>query len=117
MKSVQFQATIDGVTSKKDRTLSVKLGTQELAPEDMGAMFDIANDLVWVAIAEAPVSEDNLNIPEALAEFKTDKTPSQRLRNVLHVYWQQQSKDKVDWEIFYRQKVEMLIDFIKDKLD
>lgn len=51
---------------------------------------------------------------ERKAEFET-KTPSQRLRGVLYVLWEQTGKSG-DFETFYRQKMEGLINLIKNKL-
>ena len=54
------------------------------------------------------------DIPKQQAEGKA-KTPSQRLRAVMYI-WYQQSNRTVDFEVFYREKMEKLIDFVKGKL-
>ena len=43
------------------------------------------------------------------------KTPSQRLRNVIYILYTQ-TDQKDDFEVFYRRKVEELIDIIKSKI-
>lgn len=116
MKSIQFSVIIDGVTKKKDGTLSLKLGTQELPPEDTAMIFELGNKQVWCALAETALTEDNLDIPETMMEFKTDKSPSERLRNSLYVYWEAKRKD-ITWDIFYRQQMEKFIEHVKEKID
>lgn len=115
MSNIQFQAIVDGVTKKKDGTLSVKLGTQELSPTDTAKIFEFGNQQIWTAFAETPHSIDELEIPEVTPEFESDKTPSQRLRNVIYVYWEQNGK-KGDFNDFYRKKLEGFIEHIKTKL-
>lgn len=117
LKTTQFQAYVEGISSRKDRTLKITLGTQELSKEDTAQLFDYANDLVWCALSETPMTDEDLNIPEALTEFKTDKTPSQRLRGVLYRFWEQNHKGKVEWEVYYRTEMEKIINYLKDKLE
>jgi len=118
MNTTQFQAIIDGVTKKKDSTLSVKLGTQELSPEDTAKIFEFGNKMIWVAFCENELTEQDLDIPEVAVEFKKDKSPSERLRAVLYVYWEKnQSKLGKSWENWYRDYMDRIISNIKEKLD
>lgn len=117
MTTIQFQSIIDGVSKKKDGTLSIKLGTQELNKDDTAQIFDMGNKEIWVAFCEVPMDENDLNIPEILTEFKSDKTPSQRLRDVLFVFWEKNKKGQVEWEIYYRSQIDKIIDYVKDKLE
>lgn len=117
MKSVQFSVIVDGVQKKKDGTLSLKLGTQELSPAETAEIFEMGNKQIWCALAEVPMSDTDLQIPEVLGEFRTDKSPSQRLRDVLWIYWDQHLKGKEDWEIFYKRKIDGIVEHIKDKLE
>ena len=116
-KTIQFSAQIDGVKLKKDRTLEIKLGTQELAPEETSLIFDLGEKQIWCALAETVLTENDLNIPESLTEFKDDKTPSKRLRNTFYVYWSKNFKGKQEWDSWYKGQMEKIIDFVKEKLD
>ena len=117
-KTLQFSTIIDGVNLKKDGTLSIKLGTQELSPDDTAQIFAMGNKQVWCALSETLISKDKLNIPESLMEFKSDKSPSQRLRNTLFVYWKEKVEGTgTDWDEYYKKKMESIIDYIKEKLD
>ena len=114
---IQFSCLIDNVKANKDRTLMVKLETQELTPQDGAQILDFFGKQIWCAFAETAITKDDLNIPEALAEFRTDKTPSQRLRNVLYKFWELKKKGTIEWEMFYRQQIERIIEFLKEKME
>lgn len=113
---IQFAAQIDGARVKKDRTMVVDFNTQEMTPDDAAHIFEMFEKHVWVAVSETEVSPDDLNIPESIAE-KGDKSPSQRLRSVLFVYWKQNEK-KINktFNVFYDGQMEKIIDYMKDKL-
>jgi len=121
MKAITFQAIVDGVQTRKDGTLSIKLGTQELGPEESAHVFHYANKLSWVAIKEMPVNEEDLEIPEGYTpEFPSDKSPSQRLRAVLYVLWKQghdTGKTKKSADQFYRDYMTGIINNVKELLD
>ena len=113
---IQLPAIIDGVSSKKDRSLTIKLGTPELNPQDTAQLFNLANSQVWIAIADEVVTE--LDIPDTIPEFKNEKSLSERLRNVLYVYWKQQKQDTYkDFESFRKMTMERLIAMYREKLD
>jgi len=116
-KIIQFSSIIDGVTKKKDGTLSIKLGTQELDPQDTARIFELGNMQIWSVFSDVEITEDDLDIPEALSEFRTDKTPSQRLRNTLWIYWEKHKKGVVEWDTFYKNQMEKIIEYIKEKLE
>ena len=96
--------------------MSLKLGTQELSPAETAEIFEMGNRQIWCALAEVPVKPDDLQVPEIMTEFKNDKSPSQRLRNVLFVYWTTHVKGQEEWEPFYSRKVDGIIEHIKEKL-
>jgi len=55
------------------------------------------------------------DLPKEQAE-ENQKTAAQRLRATIFVWWQQQG-GQGDFEVFYRQQMEKLIDMVKTKLD
>lgn len=110
----KFSAIIDGISTKKDGTMSLKLGTQDMETIDAPALVKMANKFVYVAISELPIAPDSLDIPENLVE-PNDKSPSQRLRSVLFKYWEQQGK-KGDFDAYYKSNMEKFISAVKEKL-
>jgi hypothetical protein len=112
---IQFSGIIDSVKANKDRTLSVKIGTQELPDEDTARIFSYMAKQIWIGFAETPITR--LDIPDEVMEFKGDKTPSERLRDVLWVYWDTKTPKTQTFEEFRKIYMEKIINNIKEKLD
>src|ERR1700733_5425901 len=99
MIKIQFSALLDGVSAKKDRTLSVKLGTQELTADEASFLLDCMGKQLWIAIAETPL--ESLEIPEVLPEMQGEKTPAQRLRGILYRIWELKTDKTQTFPRFY----------------
>jgi len=117
MQTAQFSAIIDGVAKKKDNTLSIKLGTQELSPEETSTLFSFGNKQIWVAFKEVPLNESDIEAPDFLPEFDGQKSHSQRLHGVLYRLWETKTDKKKTSKQFYDDYMEKLIDNIKEKLN
>ncbi len=122
--SIYFQtpATIkaNGISTKADGTIDVVFNTQEMGAAETAALFSMRakfGQLAFISqeIALTDTQLDELDIPESSPEFKGDKSPSQRLRAVLYVLWEQDGK-RGEFETFYRVRMERIIETIKDKL-
>lgn len=111
-------ATIENISTRKDRTVKVVIGTQELAPEKAGQLMGMQNVLAYVAIKkEAFTQEDEQLLEKLKAAEVNGKTPSQRLRNTLYVYWQQNPEGFQTSNQHYDFYMEKFIDHVKSKLD
>lgn len=96
-----------------DNGMSVGFHTKELSAEEKLGIMSHFQKTGWLLFSEDEVQE--ADVPETKSEFET-KTPSQRLRGVMYVYWEQQGS-KGKFEDFYREKMENFIEIIKSKLD
>lgn len=101
---IQFSAQIDDVKANKDRTLRIKIDTQELTAEDTAHIFELFEKQIWIAMAETSLTKTDLAIPEVVDEFDK-KSPSQRLRDRLYVYWKEQ-KVGGNFDDFYKKKLD-----------
>ena len=112
---VAFPAQLTGVASKADRTFKLTFNTAELG-EDAAKLMDLLMAEGYVLFSpNDDLSETD--IPEVKADpGLQEKSPSQRLRNVLNVYWNQKGKPGT-WETFYSSQMERLIETIKAKLE
>ena len=121
MKKVQFPAQITQVASKVDKSLNVRLNTAlEMNAESAGVLYGFANKMVYVGIAETEEEVNEIEIPDYLPEFQGEKSHSQRLKELLYVYWSKKIKDTKDVrssDQFYRDQMERYITNVKDKLD
>lgn len=95
-----------------DGSLGLRISTPELKTDEKVALMDVVGKNLTILIQPQDVTSPGLK--EVRGEFDT-KTPSKRLRDVLYVLWKQ-SEDVPDWDTFYRQKIEGLIEKVKLKL-
>jgi hypothetical protein len=120
------QVTFDRANRKKDKSVSMTFITQlEQSTDDFMQIDKILNDSGVLYFK----SGGNLTIEEVKALEDTEievegKTKSQRLRNVLYVYWKQliDSKELDDitpnqtFNEFYSHEMEKIIEHYKNKL-
>jgi len=101
-----------GLRAKVDRSLGITLNTPELTSQEKAEFMELQS--VNLTVTLEPLDEPT-------EEYKIDKeietkTPSQRIRSVLYVYWQQQGSDG-DFNDFYRTQMEKFINVVKTKLE
>ena len=114
---LMIPATIEAINSRVDGSWSIRVGTQELNEESARAILKLNRKLGYFIFKETLLEEtDLINIPESKPEFVGDKTPSQRLRGVLYVLWEQTKPTKT-FDEFYRARMESVIQWAKEKLD
>ncbi len=114
MKAITIYGMITSITSKKDGSAKLTFDTNEIAGEQAAILWELKGKEGYCNFS--PTGSTEIEIPEKAPEFKGDKTPSQRLRGVLYRIWEQNEKTD-DWEIWYRRKMENIIETLKEKLD
>lgn len=112
---ITLNGIITSITSKVDGSLGLRLNTPELSTKEKAVIMDIQNKNLNVLIEPLEEkSEDILDIKGEIGE----KTPSQRLRAVLYLYWQQNKKAKwQDFNAYYRHEMEKQIETVKSLLN
>jgi hypothetical protein len=111
----QVQSTISKLTTLSDNTVRLTVDCQELLPEEAMKVFELKGSIGWF-LFKANQIEDK-DVPEIQAEFKDDKTPSQRLRNTLYKYWELNTNKAKPFDNFYREWIEKKINEIKELLN
>lgn len=112
-------AVISKVTTMADNTIRLQVDCQEMGPDQTAKVFQHKGRLGWFMFKEQesqPFEEKNL--PEVKLE-SWEKSPSQRMRAVLYRLWEQeyeQRKTGLSFEVYYREKMESIINQIKEKL-
>ena len=106
---------IKKITTLKDKSLQLVVETQDLTPETKTYLFEMHDSYGWmIYFKNAPKLED-IQVPEGNApENKEGKSPAQRLHAVLFVLWKQ-SGGQGDFDFFYKQEMEKIIDGVKEK--
>ena len=112
MKSIQVSTNITSVRSRKDGSLGLSLETPELSPKEKVLFMELQN--IECETTFTPKDFDDKEINEIKTSLD-NKSPSQRLRDVLFV-WYKQDKTNELFDNWYAFKMEKLIDYVKGKL-
>lgn len=113
MKPIQTQAIITSVRARVDGSLGVGFTTPELTPMEKAVFMELQNLPIDLTITPKDSKEPPVRIDSEL----NTKTPSQRLRSVIYVYWEQLNHPEDKFETFYDKMMEKFISAIKDKLE
>src|SRR3990167_5703225 len=110
-------AIINPPRIRKDRSISLSFDTRELTAQEIFTVLSLSQSEGWLAFQP---NEDGIrDLPEERAEID-EKTPSERLRAVIYVWFKQETdKGKFvgTFETFKKEKYEKIIETIKSKLD
>lgn len=107
---------VSGLSTLKDGTVKVTLALQEVSPKIAADLFGLNNQYVKAYLTTENITQD---ATEHLDEWEVEiesKSPSKRLRNVLFRLWEQDQQGYEDFELWYRWKMEKIIDHFKSKL-
>lgn len=111
----QVPAQIQKMGSLADRTIRLTVDCQELQPDEAKELHSLIQNPGWFLFKKNEIKAEDVPDTDA-PEFRNDKTPSERLRNTLYVYWKECTSQKPDFDTFYRQWMEKKIEEIKEKL-
>lgn len=114
MKAIRFNGEIGSVSSKRDGSMGLRIATPELSVEEKAAVMEMQGINVDILIApldsppDAPITEVDKDIHS--------KSQSQRIRAVLYLLWKQ-GGELEDFNIYYKQRTEKIIEWLKNKLE
>jgi hypothetical protein len=112
---------IESVSTRRDKTLKVVIGTQELSPAKAAELFNQWTSGVGVMAFKG--ESFNYNDEELLKAIKIDaeemgsKTPSQRLRSCLYVLFERNPEGYQDFNNYYSAMMDKFIDMVKKRID
>lgn len=117
MNKIILPAVLKPISRRADKSVKLSLDTRELSPEEILTLMAMEGSEMWLCLApNAEGIEDE--IPEKNAELD-EKSPSERLRNVLFVWYKQETeagKFIGIFEQFRKEKMEKIIEGVKSKL-
>lgn len=116
IKGFTINCTFDNYNRYKEGSFGLKFVTNLIASDKDVLTFNSLVTMPGSIVFVADGYEDSLDIPEIKTDDINRKTQSQRLRNVLYVYWEQVGK-KGEFEKFYKRETEKIIDHYKKKLN
>jgi hypothetical protein len=116
---ILIPAQLEAVTTRKDKTLKLTFGTNELTPVQASELFTTANQFGYLLFKEESFSRDEIEMVESLKTDLEDtmKKPSQRLRGVLYRNYEMNNEGFNTFSKYYDSKMEQLILHFKSKLD
>jgi len=114
MKAIKTELSFGRVTINKDDSIRFSASTPELTDEELGHFRKLSKVIVNAVLEAQDGSEQLLEIKE---KIETGKSSSSRLRSVLFLVWEQKGRPSDDFEIWYRQQMERVIDKYKELLD
>lgn len=113
---VQIPAQIVDFRPKADRSYKIAFNTRELSGVELAILADNFQGEGWLVFSPNEITQ--ADIPQGQADSGMEgKTPSQRLRNVLYVLWEQRGKPMGSFETFKAAQYEKFIDAVKERLE
>lgn len=112
-------AILESFASLKDRTLKIVFTTNEVTPAQLAQIAQNIQQFGWIAFKRDMFKQAETDALEGLESGYQDKgkTPSQRLRAVLFVNWNQDHQGYETFEQYYIHETEKIIEHYKSKLD
>ncbi len=110
---IKVPSVLDGASYLKAGDMSLRFHTQEINDDEKIHIGKQVNTYGWLLFAG---EGETVSVPKEPVPETGFKTPSQRLRAAIYKNWELNSDQSVEFETFYRQKVEALINIVKDTL-
>jgi len=114
---ILLPAELSSYRPKKDKSFSVTFNTRELTPNEVLDINNLMGSYCYLAIKENEIDNAELEI---LRELKTDldtgKSPSQRMRNVLYILFNQDNEGYENFKDYYEHKMNVFIESLKNRI-
>jgi hypothetical protein len=117
MKGLLIPAYVENITTRKDKSVKITLGTQEISQGSAGEIFSMLNNLVVAYISPKQIDQKEIDQVDKLDPELGGKTPSQRIRNVMFILWTQDNEGHKEFDTYYRAKAEIIIDNLKARIN
>jgi hypothetical protein len=108
---------IEGLSTRKDKTIRLTIGTQELSPAKAAEILSLNQTFAYMAIKPEPFMKEETDL---LASIKTDmdnlKTPAQRMRGVLYRIYEVNQDGYNSFAEYYNFRMEQIIERLKKEL-
>lgn len=117
---INIAVVLESVNTRRDGTLKLAFGTNELAPQTMANIMALHNRYGFIAFKDVELSSKDIdNLSEISADAYDDptKTPSKRLRGVFYRMYEKDSEGFNSFQKFYDFQMERVIEHFKNKLE
>lgn len=115
---ILLAAQIESLSTRRDNTLKVVIGTSEMSPSQSGDLFSLQNKVVYLAIKTAEFQPAEIEmLSKASEDVDQGKSQSERMRNVMFILWKQDNGGFSDFTDYYRSRTNKIIDQLKAKIN
>ena len=116
-----FEGAIEQVTTRRDNTIKITIGSQELDADQKAKLFGFSNKHSMILLSDSTITDAEINVIEkplligdAINETTVLKSQSQRLRGALF-FLHQRTKSPMDFKDFYEMEMEDIINQINNQ--
>lgn len=118
IEGLLLAAQVENVSTRRDGTLKLTLGCQELSQARAGELIAMQNKVCAVYISQKEtVSQKVIDMVDETSVDMPGKTKSQRVRAVLYRIWELQKEGHKTFESYYSAKMEEHINNLKGVLE
>lgn len=114
--SILLQIQIENITSRKDKTIKLTVGTQEATPQQAGQLFELLNQMAFILISPKGINQEQIDAVDAVDVDLGGKTQSQRIRGVLYKLFEQDKEGFTTFDNYYKSKTDKYIEHLKAKI-
>ena len=110
-------STISKVETMADRTLKLRVDTtQELVAEEEAKIMRLRGTHGWFVYSDREIQASEIPDVDIDTEVE-EKSPSQRLRNVIWVHWDKNTNKQKTFDVYYREVMDKIINRLKEDLE
>lgn len=114
---ILLASIVENIATRRDGTIKVTLGTQELSQGKAGELFALNGKLAAVYISpKDSINQKEMDQVDSVDVDLPGKSQSQRLRSVLFVLFEQDHEGHKDFKSYYHSKTEVIIEHMKSKI-
>lgn len=118
MSKILLPAILNPLSRRKDKSVKLSFETRELSPDETLALMSLEGSEMWLCMSP---EEKEAEVPENIESVELgEKTVGQRMRSVIFILYKQEvEKGKYVgiFDNFYKERMEKLIQLLKDKID
>lgn len=116
---IVLDGIIEGQKILADKSIKFNFVTQEIDSKHAGELYGLSGQYCKILISDSNITQDEESaVEETHMQGGKKKTRSGRLRSVMFVVWKNSDlKNKVEFETYYANEMERLINEYKEKIE
>ena len=116
MRTFQIAAQLTGISTRADNSIGIRFvtSTEIINKDELVTLLSFNHAMGWLLFRENAFKDEDVPAGDAT---DSRRTPSQRLRGVLYRVFEATGKPKGEFNQWYLNEMERIIDHYKGKLD